>query len=333
MKEASTFSASLKKVKKMKIDFNEAVALLKEKDKILILTHANPDGDTIGSGFALLRALRQLGKRVKLRNSDIIPSKYNYLFEDLEDDDFEEEFIVSVDVAEKKLLGDKLLPLYGERVNLSLDHHSTSRLFAEKTYCESESASACEVIYLVIKALGAEITKEIANCIFTGMSTDTGCFKYSSVTERTHILAAELISFGAEHFKINERMFDTKTQGSLALYKMCLENLDYFAGGKIASICVTKDMLEKSGTTKSDLDAIKPLTRQIEGVKIGLTVKEEENGKIGVSVRTDEDVDASAICANFGGGGHVRAAGCEFRDVSVKEAQQTVVDYILKSIL
>ena len=165
------------------------------------------------------------------------------------------------------------------------------------------------------------------------MSTDTGCFKYSSVTERTHILAAELISFGAEHFKINERMFDTKTQGSLALYKMCLENLDYFAGGKIASICVTKDMLEKSGTTKSDLDAIKPLTRQIEGVKIGLTVKEEENGKIGVSVRTDEDVDASAICANFGGGGHVRAAGCEFRDVSVKEAQQTVVDYILKSIL
>lgn len=317
----------------MKIDFNEAVSLLKEKDNILILTHVNPDGDTIGSGFALLRALRQLGKRVKLRNSDIIPSKYAYLYSDLEDDDFEEEFIVSVDVAEKKLLGDKLLPLYGDKVNLSFDHHSTSRLFAEKTYCEPESASACEVLYLVIKALGVKITKEIADCIFTGMSTDTGCFRYSNVTERTHLLAAELISLGADHYKINERMFDTKTKGSLALYKMCLDSLSYFAGGKVASICVTKDMLKESGTTKSDLDAIKPLTRQIEGVKIGLTVKEEENGKVGVSIRTDEDVDASAVCKNFGGGGHVRAAGCEFCDISVKEAEARVVDYILKSIL
>ena len=333
MKEASTFSVSLKKVKKMKIDFNEAVSLLKENNKILILTHVNPDGDTIGSGFALLRALRQLGKRVKLRNSDTIPSKYNYLFEDLEDDDFEEEFVVSVDVAEKKLLGDKLLPLYDDRVNLSVDHHSTSRLFAKKTYCEPDSASACEVVYLIIKALGVKITKEIADCIFTGMSTDTGCFKYSNVTERTHLLAAELISFGADHFRINERMFDTKTQGSLALYKMCLDSLSYFAEGKVASICVTKDMLSQSGTTKSDLDAIKPLTRQIEGVKIGLTVKEEGGGKVGVSVRTDEDVDASAICKNFGGGGHVRAAGCEFRDISVKEAEEKVVKYILENVL
>ena len=317
----------------MKIDFNEAVSLLKEKDNILILTHANPDGDTIGSGFALLIALRQLGKRAKLKNSDIIPSKYSFLFENIEDDDFEEEFIVSVDVAEKKLLGDRLLPLYGDKVNLSLDHHGTSRLFAEKTYCESDSASACEVVYLVIKALGAEITKEIADCIFTGMSTDTGCFKYSSVTERTHLLAAELIALGADHFRINERMFDTKTRGSLALYKMCLDALSYFADGKAASICVTEDMLEKSGTTKSDLDAIKPLTRQIEGVKIGLTVKEEGNGKVGVSIRTDEDVDASAICAHFGGGGHMRAAGCEFCGVSVKEAEEKVIDYILKNVL
>lgn len=317
----------------MKIDFERAVSLLKEKDKILILTHANPDGDTIGSGFALLRALRQLGKRVKLLNGDIIPLKYSYLFEDLEVDEFEEEFVVSVDVAEKKLLGDKLLPVYGDEVDLSLDHHSTSRLFAKETYCEPESASACEVVYLVIKALGAEITKDIANCIYTGMSTDTGCFKYSNVTERTHLMAAELISSGADHYKINERMFDTKTQGSLALYKMCLDALSYFASGKIASICVTEDMLLKSGTTKSDLDAIKPITRQIEGVKIGLTIKEEGGGKVGVSIRTDEDVDASAICKNFGGGGHVRAAGCEFRNISVKEAEEKVVEYILKDVL
>ncbi len=316
----------------MKFELYEAAAELRKADNILILTHINPDGDTLGSGFALLRALKKLGKRARLINGDRINPKYSYLSEGIENEDFHQEYIVSVDVAERKLLGDSLNEKYGDRVDLSIDHHESSRAFAKMTYCEPDSASCCEIIYLIIKALGVEMDSDIASCIYTGCSTDTGCFRYSNVTVRTHIIAAELIAAGADHSRINVRMFDTKSMNNIMLERMCLSSLEFFADGKVAVISVTQDMFRESGTDKSALDAIKPITRQIEGVKAGVTLREEKDGVISVSVRTDEDVDAAAICAHFEGGGHVRAAGCEFKGKTIEEAKNAVVEYILSVI-
>lgn len=316
----------------MLIDFSSAVEMLQKAEDVLILTHKNPDGDTLGSGFALLRALRKLGKRAMLRNADCINSKYAHLNEGLSDDDFTPKFIVSVDVAERKLLGEELSEKYADRVDLSIDHHGTTKLFAKNTYSEPDSASACEVVYLIIKALGVEIDKKIADCIYTGCSTDTGCFKYSNVTARTHRITAELIEYGADHSRINVKMFDTKSMNNIMLERMCYESLELYGSGKVAVITVTQKMLRDSGTDKSALDSIKPITRQIEGVEIGLTVKEEENGAVGVSVRTSENYDAAAICANFGGGGHIRAGGCEIKDTA-ENAKSKVIDYILNSVL
>lgn len=316
----------------MTIDFNSAAELLKKSENVIILTHRNPDGDTLGSGFALLRALKDMGKRARLLNADPIPDKYAYLYEGIGEDSFEEDFIVSVDVAERKLLGESLMDKYGDRIDLAVDHHETSRFFAHKTYCESDSASCCEIVYLLIKAMGTPITKEIADCIYTGCSTDTGCFKYSNVTPRTHRIAAELIEAGADHSRINVRMFETKTMGDFMLQKMCLDSLEIFGEGKVAVISVSKDMLSECGVDKSALDAIKPITRQIEGVEIGITVKEESDGKIGISVRTGENYDASAICAHFGGGGHMRAAGCEIKG-SIEEAKDKIKKYIIEVII
>ncbi|MBQ6601623.1 MAG: bifunctional oligoribonuclease/PAP phosphatase NrnA [Clostridia bacterium] len=316
----------------MRIEFDEAVSELKNADDILILCHRNPDGDTLGSGFALLRALRAAGKRVKLFCDDKIPEKFSYLYEGAENEEFEEKFVVSVDVAERKLLGEGGNEKYGDRVDLSFDHHGTSRLFAKKTYCEPESASACEIIFSVIRALGVEISGEIASCLYTGMSTDTGCFRYSNVTPRTHRIAAELIEKGADHARINVKMFETKSMNNIMLERMCLDSLESYGEGKVAVITVTKAMLDECKTEKSAIDAIKPITRQIEGVEIGLTVKEENDGKTGISVRTSESYDASLICAHFGGGGHERAAGCEMK-CSPAEAKERAVSYILNEVL
>lgn len=313
----------------MLAEFSQAVAQLQKADNILILTHMNPDGDTLGSGFALLRALRKMGKKAKLLNGDRINGKYSFLFENLTEEEFEEEYIVSVDVAERKLLGDTLSAQYGDRVNLSIDHHETSRRFAQITYCEPDSASCCEIIYLIIKALGVEIDRDIAGCIYTGCSTDTGCFRYSNVTKRTHLIAAELIEKGADHSTINTKMFEMKSINNIMLETMCLSTLSFYAQGRIAVISVTQQMFSETGTDKSALDAIKPVTRQIEGVKAGVTLREEEDGKISVSLRTDEDVDAASICAHFGGGGHIRAAGCEFRGKTIEQVKTAVVDYIV----
>ena len=316
----------------MRVEFDEAVNELKNAEDVLILCHRNPDGDTLGSGFALLRALKAMGKRARLSCDDAIPEKFSYLYDGVDGDNFEERFTVSVDVAERKLLGEGFNEKYGDRVDLSFDHHGTSRLFAKKTYCEPESASACEIIFNVIKALGVEVRDEIASCLYTGMSTDTGCFRYSNVTPRTHRIAAELIEKGADHARINVKMFETKSMNSFMLERMCLESLETYGEGKIAVITVTKRMLEMCGTDKSALDAIKPITRQIEGVEIGVTVKEENDGKTGISVRTSENYDASLICARFGGGGHARAAGCEMK-CSPDEAKNRTVEYILENVL
>ena len=119
---------------------------------------------------------------------------------------------------------------------------------------------------------------------------------------------------------------------SIMLEKLCLQSLEFYAEGRVAVITVTKDMLESCNCDKSDLDAIKPITRQIEGVEIGITVKQEDNGKTGISVRTSENYDASLICAHFGGGGHARAAGCEMK-CTPEEAKNKTVAFILESLL
>ncbi len=310
------------------IDLSGAVRELLSADKVLILCHRNPDGDTLGSGTALVKALQRLGKKVRLMCDDKIVSKYDYLFEGIAVESFEPEYIVTVDVAERKLLGTNFNPLYGDRVDLAVDHHSNSKPFAKKTYCEGESASCCEILYLIIEAMGVEIDSGIASSLYTGCSTDTGCFKYSNVTPRTHNIAAKLIEKGAPHAKINERMFDTKSMNNIMFERMCLETLESHYDGRVAVISVTQEMLRNAGVDKSAIDAIKPITRQIEGVEIGITVKEEDDGAIGVSVRTGESADAAAICGNFGGGGHIRAAGCEFKNSTTEEVKAKVIGYI-----
>ncbi len=310
------------------IDFSGAVSELLAADKVLILCHRNPDGDTLGSGTALLKALKKMGKKARLMCDDKIAPKYGFLFEGITEESFEPEYIVTVDVAESKLLGDNFAGIYGGRVDLAIDHHSNSKPFAKRTYCEGESASCCEILYLLIEAMGVEIDSDIAASLYTGCSTDTGCFKYSNVTARTHLIAARLIEKGIPHAKINERMFDTKSMNNIMFERMCLETLESHFGGRVAVITVTQKMLSDAGVDKSAIDAIKPITRQIEGVEIGITVKEEDNGPIGVSVRTGESADAAAICGHFGGGGHIRAAGCEFKNSTVEKAKAQVLEYI-----
>ena len=299
--------------------------LLFSKDEILILTHASPDGDTLGSGCALALALRGKGKKANITNSDDIPEKYLFMTELVPDMDFSPRFIVSVDVADVRLLGRKNEELYGSRVDLSIDHHGTNRLFAKKSFVEAESASCAEIIFLLLREAGCEITGEIADCLFVGVSTDTGCFRFANVTARTHKIAAELIEAGAEAAKINRAMFETKSPGFLKLEQLCLEGLELFFDGKMSLFVITRKMIDETVRGDEDFDSIIALSRAIQGVCLGVTVKEKKEGGFKVSVRTDESIDAASFCAVFGGGGHRRAAGCSF-DLSLDEVKRRVLE-------
>ncbi len=291
------------------ISASAAASFLERSDKFVILTHASPDGDTLGSAYALADALCALNKRVFVVCPDKIPEKFGYLIKEYEA--FEPETVVAVDIADEKLLG-SLYDRYSGRVALCIDHHGSNTKYAETLYLEADAAAACECIYNVINELGTKITPYMASCLYTGIATDTGCFKFSNTTPRSHRYAAELIEKGADYGEINRVMFEVKSRGRIAMERKVLENIEFYYGGRCAVITVTRDMIKETGCPLGDLDGVTAMSRQIEGVQIGVTIKEKPDGKYKVSLRTFEPYNAADICAVFGGGGHVRAAGCEF---------------------
>lgn len=293
------------------ITIRQAALRLLDMNRVVILCHRSPDGDTLGSGYALCRALQSLGRQARVACSDPVPAKLTYLAAGVPEEDFPEEHVVSVDIADENLFGSGLEPFKG-RVELAIDHHASHRCFAKELCLDGDSASACEVVYEILLAMGIPMTPEIASCLYTGTATDTGCFKYTNVTSHTHRVAAALIEAGCDFKTINKVMFDTKSMAVIGLERAALNGLSLYRNGAIAVITVTREMMAQGGLSEGDLDGIAALPRKIEGVEAGITIKERSENEYKVSLRTSELLDASDICARFGGGGHARAAGCSF---------------------
>lgn len=305
----------------MKISVKECADILRKKDNILILTHANPDGDTLGSGFALCRALMKIGKICAVINADDIPKKYNYLFDDIVEIKFKPDYVVAVDVATVKLLGG-LEEQY--KIDMCIDHHSTNTEYANLLLLE-DAPAACQIMYEVVLALGVEVDKKIADCLYTGLTTDTGCFRYDSTTAQTYRVAADLIDAGADNGRINRIMFETKSKTYARLERLAIESMRFYEHERVVVITVTQEMFQLTGSNAQETEGLAPLTRQIEGVEIGITIQERPDGTCKASIRTFESVNAAKLAACFGGGGHAQAAGCKF-DCDVKEARRLLVD-------
>ena len=312
------------------ITLESAAKTLLSKDKILILTHRSPDGDTIGSGYALAMALRKLGKSVKVDCTDPFPEKYSYFTDKLEKLEFDEEFVVSVDIADTKLLGEKLSD-YADKIDLCIDHHGSNTKYAKEYYVEASAAAAAQVIAKLIRLMNVEFDKDIANAIYTGITTDTGCFRYTNVTAETHRIAADMIDCGAESGMINRLMFETKSRSRLEIERRVMDSIQFYLDGRCAIAYATIDMMKESGAVDSDMEGVSSLPRQIEGVMAGITLREKKNGKFKVSVRTTDELDASAICANFGGGGHKAAAGCMITG-TLNEAIEQIIEVVRQAL-
>ena len=299
---------------------------LKEHQAIFILCHQNPDGDTLGSGFALSNALRQMGKQTKVLCSDEVPKKFAYLTEEYTEQDFEPDLVVSVDVADPQLLGKKL-EAYKAGVDICIDHHKINKMTAALSFIEETAAAACEIMVALLKELPVRFTKQIADCLYTGLCTDTGCFKFSNTTPRTHRLAAEMMEYGCDYERINRELFDTKTRGRIQVERAVLDSMEFYCGGQVALIVISQALLQSSGMDSSELDGVSAIPRQIEGVEVGVTMRERPEGGYKVSLRTCQSVDAAMVCAALGGGGHARAAGCAInRDLET--AKQLLLEQI-----
>ncbi len=299
----------------------DTAKFLRKNDNYVILTHASPDGDTLGAGYALYYGLKQLGKRAEVICPEVIPSKYAYFLCDTDHIERKDAVVIAVDVADKRLLG-ALEDDFGDTVDLNIDHHISNVRYAKALYLDADASATCEMIYELLCALKVKLNDTIAKALYTGIATDTGCFKYSCVTAKTHKIAAKLYDYNIEADKINKIMFDTKSKKILTLERMVLDTAEYHFDDKCMVITITAAMQEKTGCSGTELEGLTVISRSVEGVIAGVTIKQTGSDTYKVSLRTYEPLSASEICKRLGGGGHKNAAGAtvcgDLSEVKVK---------------
>lgn len=297
----------------MLVDVKTACSEILSHDKFLIFAHQKPDGDTLGASFALLRALLSLGKKARVFCVDGFPDRYSFICGGyMPDESFEPEYVIAADIASAGLISDTPVP-YSDRVDLCIDHHKSNTLYAKMTLLDVQAPAACQVMIDIIEGLGAAIDSVMATALFAGLSTDTGCFKYSSVTAQTHCAAAKMIEAGAEHAKVNKLMFDTKSRGMLKVDRILIETIKFYECGKIALSILPADISSACGVNEDELDGISSFSIRIDGVFAGITVRAKPCDTYRISLRSVSPVDSSLVCSKFGGGGHTNAAGCTMK--------------------
>ena len=307
----------------------ETADLLRQHDNYLILNHCRPDGDAVGSAVALCLGLRGMGKTAVIWKNPETTDRYLPYLQGLETETVPDgATVISVDMATEGLL-----PLNGKdfagKILLSIDHHVSNEGYAQFTNVQPQRAACGELLLEILRQLGP-VTKVMGEALYLAISTDTGCFQYSNVTGDTLRAAAELKDLGADTFPINKRMFGTKTIARLRLEAALTDSAEFFAGGLVCLCRMSREMMDRLGATEDDADDISGFPRSIQGVEIGVMLRELKEGGAKISLRTGEDYNASEICARLGGGGHRAAAGAQV-DGGLDMAQEKILEAIAAS--
>ncbi len=317
---------------------DEQISLFSEllkRDNFCIVMHKSPDGDTIGSSFALLCALKKMGKNAQIVCSDEIPPQMSFISDGLDvlDLTFEPETVVSVDIASEMLFGEKYKYL-SDRVDFAIDHHFSNTFYAKNTILCDKMSSAGELMYHLFKSADISFDDYIAQKLYTAISFDSGCFRFSNTSPETHLAAAELLRYNFDASAINVKMFDCASLAQLKIESDALNSVRQYKDNKITMVTVRYSQVEKLGVNENELGGLTAITRRVAGTVVGITVREKSDGEIRISLRSQQeaplpDFDVSKVAAKFGGGGHVRAAGLSMR-CSVEQAEQQVLDAVIE---
>ena len=298
--------------------------LLQRRDGFLILSHKNPDGDTLGSGAALCHALRRAGKTAFIDHNPQITERTDaYIHEFYAPEAYEPETVVAVDIATPGLFPRG----FAGHVDLCVDHHPTNTFYADETLVNSDKSACGEIVLEIIEALCGDVDPKEATLLYIALTTDTGCFQYMNTNADTMNCAARLIALGADHHKVVHDYFRKVSMARVMLEGMIYSGMHCYRDGKLAVAFVTQKMLRDAGTTENDLDDLAGLPGRIAGNLLSILIRELENGDSKVSVRSTPEVDSSAICAKFGGGGHAMAAGCRL-DCDPYEAERRLLEAV-----
>ena len=309
--------------------------------KTLIIFHARPDADAIGSAFALRELLRLMDVPVYCACCDEMPERLTFLADGTQgsvalDDDMiiDYERIVSVDSASPSQLGD-LFGRIRRDVDIMIDHHAGGTVYADH-YVDPTAAATGEIIYElaeILVRLGKieEIPARTLNCIYAAISADTGCFRYSNTTPKTMCIAAELIECGVDFVNINNLLYDSKPIVQLRAEAEAIDNLELYFGGKVAALLFPYSSKKRIGAENEHLETLIDIARSVAGVDVAFVVKQpEENAPFRVSMRSVGEIDVSRVCARFGGGGHRCASGCTVNADSAQDVRDMILSELAR---
>lgn len=301
---------------------------IEKAGKIVILTHESPDGDAVGSSLAMYNSLKQIGKNVDLIMPEY-PETFNFLTgadEIKSDGDENYDLAIVLDAADINRLNGFAKYFEDAKVTINIDHHGSNKMFADYNFVNPDAPACCQILIQVLEFLQINITKEIGTCLLTGIITDTGGFKYSGTSKETFEFTSWLLSIGVNVSDVYRRVLEIRTKGNFALMRLVIDRLELLEDGKIAFTYITKEDEENVKAKNGDHDGLVDIGRTVEGVEVSILLREADGFYKG-SLRSNEYVNVSDVCMMFGGGGHLRSAGCSIH-LPLLEAKEKIINEV-----
>ena len=313
--------------------FVQIGSALREHQRFAVLSHLRPDGDALGSQLAMALSLEILGKNVKVWNEDGLLEKYNFLpggakltRPPSEPEDFD--VAIALDTATQNRLGRAADSVRKAKIWINIDHHQSNPGYGDLVYIDPTSPATGQILFELLLDQKLPMDRAIAENLFIAISTDTGSFQYPNTTARTFESGAELLRSGVEVGRVSQLLYENYPRRRMELLRELLGTMRFSGKDQIASFSLSQNVASKLGVKAEDTEGLIDHLRAIHGVIVAIFFEELSDGKVRVSIRSKSDkVDVSAICQQFGGGGHTLAAGARVRG-TLAEVEQKILKAI-----
>ncbi len=302
---------------------------IREASSVAVFPHVNEDSDALASCFAFASMLRKMGKKATIYVSGKVEAKLKFIGTDYvaykSGAEYDHDLCACLDcgdlgrITERKEMFDKISN------SINIDHHATNTRFADVNYVDASASATGEILFDLFEEMGVEIDDEIARYLYTAITSDTGCYKYSNTTPKTMRTAARLLEYNFDHAEVTRRLFDCEPLNSIKLRAEVMGGIRLFEDGKISFVSTDEKLGEKYGMAKEDIPNLVDIPRRVEGAEIAVCIKRIEGG-FRANFRSNGDADVAKVAMRFGGGGHVRASGATIRSDNTEETERAVIE-------
>lgn len=315
---------------------NNIAGILRDQDRFAVLSHVNPDGDAVGSVLGMYVSLKKMGKQAWVLTDEPFPGMYDFLpgcrdvLTKQESQNITPSWILCLDVASENRTSVDIEKMRLKAGLINIDHHITNVSYGDWNLVDPQATSTAELVYRLIKAAGHPLSRDAAKCLYTGLITDTGCFRFSGVREHTMRLAAELLSPGLDSYQITRYLYEEYPIHRMELERLLLSRVELKLGGILAMSHLHYKEFQAIGAALSDGENLVDRLRENRGVEVGVLLTQVSDDTVRASFRSKDLLDVSAVAAVFGGGGHRRAAGLRSK-LPLEELKNRIIFEIQKN--